>query len=179
MSIAEYFENAKGRGILSTANSDGEVDAAVYGKPKIIDENTIAFIMRDRRTHANVQSNPHAAYLFMEHEGGGYKGIRLYLTKVHEEQDTERLYALRRPDHNAIAETREERGPLFLVLFNIDAVRPITPRGGNPLEQGDAATHEGNAVAAFRGRGSGSSTERLIVERRAEKEDEDQKDKRF
>ncbi|MHC1728160.1 MAG: AbrB/MazE/SpoVT family DNA-binding domain-containing protein [Syntrophobacteraceae bacterium] len=35
-------------------------------------------------------------------------------------------------------------------------------------------------VAAFRGRGSGRySTERLIVERRAEKEDEDQKGKRF
>jgi AbrB family looped-hinge helix DNA binding protein len=35
-------------------------------------------------------------------------------------------------------------------------------------------------VAAFRGRGSGRySTERLIVERRAEREDEDQKEKRF
>ena len=35
-------------------------------------------------------------------------------------------------------------------------------------------------VAAFRGRGSGRySTERLIVERRTEREDEDQKDKRF
>ncbi len=35
-------------------------------------------------------------------------------------------------------------------------------------------------VAAFRGRGSGRySTERLIVERRAEREDEDQKGKRF
>jgi AbrB family looped-hinge helix DNA binding protein len=37
-----------------------------------------------------------------------------------------------------------------------------------------------DSVAAFRGRGSGRySTERLIAERRAEKEDEDQKDKRF
>jgi AbrB family looped-hinge helix DNA binding protein len=37
-----------------------------------------------------------------------------------------------------------------------------------------------NPVAAFRGRGSGRySTERLIEERRAEKEDENQKDKCF
>jgi hypothetical protein len=134
MSIAEYFENAKGRGILATANNDGEVDAAVYAKPKIIDENTIAFIMCDRQTHANVRSNPRASYLFVEHEGGGYKGVRLNLTKVHEEQDTQRLYSLRRPDHNALPASEEDRGPLFLVTFKIDRIRPITPKGENPLK---------------------------------------------
>jgi len=138
MTIAEYFEKTQGRGILATADKDGNVDAAVYAKPKILDDNSIAFIMRDRLTHANVDSNPHASYLFLEHEGGGYKGIRLTLTKTHEEKDSERLYALRRPDHNAIQETEEERGPLFLVVFKIDGIRPITPKGGNPLE-GDAS----------------------------------------
>ena len=134
MNIAEYFQNAQGRGILATADKDGNVDAAVYAKPKILGENTIAFIMRDRLTHANVTSNPHASYLFVEHEGGGYKGIRLTLTKMDEEKDSERLYALRRPDHNNTRETEEERGPLFLVTFKIDGIRPMTPRGGNPLE---------------------------------------------
>jgi hypothetical protein len=134
MSITEYFENAKGRGILATADKEGNVDAAVYAKPKILDDNTIAFIMRDRLTHANVSSNPHASYLFVEHEGGGYKGIRLSLTKMREEKDSELLYALRRPDHNALRETKEERGPLYLVIFKIDRIRPITPKGGNPLE---------------------------------------------
>jgi hypothetical protein len=134
MSIAEYFQNAHGRGILATADKDGNVDAAVYAKPKIIGDNSIAFIMRDRLTHANVNSNPHASYLFVEHEGGGYKGIRLTLTKTDEEKDSERLYALRRPDHNAMRETEDERGPLFLVTFKIDGIRPITPKGGNPLE---------------------------------------------
>lgn len=134
MNIGEYFQSAQGRGILATADKEGNVDAAVYAKPKILDDGTIAFIMRDRLTHANVNSNPHASYLFMEHEGGGYKGIRLTLTKIHEEKDSERLYALRRPDHNAIHENEEERGPLFLVVFRIEGVRPITPKGGNPLE---------------------------------------------
>jgi hypothetical protein len=135
MSIAEYFQTAQGRGILATADKDGNVDAAVYAKPKILDDGTIAFIMRDRLTHANVNSNPHASYLFVEHEGGGYKGIRLTLTKIHEEKDSERLYALRRPDHNAIRETEDDRGPLFLVVFRIDGIRPVTPRSGNPLEE--------------------------------------------
>ena len=135
MSIQEYFENAKGRGILATADREGNVDAAVYAKPKIFDENTIAFIMRDRLTHANVKSNPRATYLFVENEGGGYRGIRLYLTWLYEEEDSERLYELRRADHNEIWEPEQERGPLFLVVFRIDRMRAITPQGGNPLEE--------------------------------------------
>ena len=139
MSIAEYFENAKGRGILATADNDGNVDAAVYAKPKVMDEDTLAFIMRDRLTHANVRSNPRAAYLFVENDGGGYRGLRLYLTMLYEEKDSERLYALRRSDHNAIQEIGEERGPLFLVVFRIDSIRAMTQRGGNPLEEERAA----------------------------------------
>ncbi|MGC9964902.1 MAG: pyridoxamine 5'-phosphate oxidase family protein [Syntrophobacteraceae bacterium] len=135
MSIAEYFGNVKGRGVLATADKDGNVDTAVYAVPKVFDENTIAFIMRDRLTHANVASNPHAAYLFLENEGGGYRGLRLYLTKLYEEEDSERLYALRRADHNAIRENVEQRGPLFLVVFKIDKIRAITERSRNPLEE--------------------------------------------
>ena len=135
MSIAEYFGNAKGRGVLATADKDGNVDAAVYAKPKVIDENTIAFIMRDRLTHANVNSNPHAAYLFVEDEGDGYRGLRLYMTKLYEEEDTERFYALRRAYDNEIGATAEQGGPLFLVVFRIDRIRAMTQRGGNPLEE--------------------------------------------
>lgn len=126
MSLAEYFRETKGRGILATADDEGRVDAAVYARPHVIDEETVAFIMRDRLTHANVQSNPHAAYLFMEDGSGGYNGLRLFLTKTSEEQDTERLYGLRRQDHNELKEAREERGPLFLVFFRIDKRLPLT-----------------------------------------------------
>jgi hypothetical protein len=124
--LGDYFQNTQGRGVLATADKSGRVDAAVYARPKILDGGTAAFIMRDRLTHANLQSNPHATYLFMEKGSGGYKGKRLFLTKVAEEQDTERLYALRRADHNAIKETPEQRGPLFLAVFRIDKVLPIT-----------------------------------------------------
>lgn len=126
MNLEEYFKNTKGRGILATANSEGYVDAAVYSRPHVIDENTVAFIMRDRLTHANIQSNSHAAYLFMEEGSDGYKGIRLFLTKTAEEQDTERLYSMRLKSHNQIKETKEERGPLFLVFFKVDKILPLT-----------------------------------------------------
>jgi hypothetical protein len=65
MDLAEYFENQKGSGVLATADDQGRVDAAVYARPHVIDSETIAFIMPDRLTHHNLQSNNHAAYLFI------------------------------------------------------------------------------------------------------------------
>jgi hypothetical protein len=93
MDIKKYFEKSRGMGVLSTADDQGRVNAAVYARPHILEDGSLAFIMRDRLTHHNLQSNPHAAYLFRE-EGAGYKGIRLHLTKIHEESGTERVHEL-------------------------------------------------------------------------------------
>ena len=51
MDIKDYFENAEGNGILSTADGKGKVDAAIYSRPHFMDDGTIALIMRDRLTH--------------------------------------------------------------------------------------------------------------------------------
>ena len=58
MNLRDYFESVKGHGVLATADKDGRVDVAVYARPHFIDDETIAFIMRDRLTHHNLQSNP-------------------------------------------------------------------------------------------------------------------------
>ena len=126
MDLGEYFENQKGAGVLATADDQGRVDVAVYARPHVIDTETIAFIMPDRLTHRNLQSNSHAAYLFME-EGPGYKGIRLFLTKVREEQDSELLHSIRRKRY---ASEREEEGESrFLVFFKVDKVLPLIGAG--------------------------------------------------
>jgi hypothetical protein len=87
MELKTYFENKNGMGVLSTADDKGTVNSAVYARPHIFDDGTVAFIMRDRLSHHNLTSNPHAAFLFREN-GPGYKGVRLHLTKTREEQDT-------------------------------------------------------------------------------------------
>ena len=122
MELEEYFENAKGMGVLATADDEGKVDAAVYSRPHFIDENTIAFIMPHRLTHVNLQSNPHAAYLFAE-QGSQTKGKRLFLTKVKEEQDPELIAKLRRGRHG------KEDTQRFLVYFEIDKVLPLIGAG--------------------------------------------------
>lgn len=121
MDLKAYFEEKNGLGILATADSDGKVDLAVYGKPHFMEDGTIALIMADRLTHHNLQSNNNAAYMFME-DGSGYKGIRLFLTKINEEQDSDRLYAIRSKKYPS---KKEEGKTRFLVFFTIDKQLPL------------------------------------------------------
>jgi pyridoxamine 5'-phosphate oxidase-like protein len=123
MELKTYFENAEGLGILSTADSSGNVDAAIYARPHFMDDGTIAMIMRDRLTHHNLESNPHACYMFIE-KGAGYHGKRLFLTKAREEQDSELLQTLRRRQY--IQETDESR---YLVFFQVDKELPLVGAG--------------------------------------------------
>jgi hypothetical protein len=126
MDLGEYFENLKGTGVLATADDQGQLDVAVYAKPHVIDRETVAFIMPDRLTHRNLQSNDHAAYLFME-EGSGYKGMRLFLSKVREEEDSELLQSIRRRRY--ATEKGEEEQSRFLVFFKVDKVLPLIGAG--------------------------------------------------
>ena len=122
MTLSEYFEKTKGTGVLATADASGQVDAAVYARPHFLDDHTVAFVMADRLSHRNLQSNPHAAYLFIEH-GEGYRGKRLQLTQVLEETDPKKIQALRR--RPLPAECGYESESRFLVHFRIDRVRPL------------------------------------------------------
>jgi len=119
MDFKEYFKDTKGYGVLATSDTQGHVDVAIYASPHVMDAGTLAFIMRRRRSYQNLQSNPHAAYLFIEKEAG-YTGKRLYLTKVKEETDPEVIAAIRRKH-------RTHTGPnddAYLVHFQVDETRP-------------------------------------------------------
>ncbi len=124
MNLSEYFENTTGRGVLTTADSDGNVDAAVYSRPHFIDETTIAYIMTDRLTHKNLQSNPHAAYIFVESPSEKFVGKRLYLTKIKEDTDPEAIQKIRWRKTYTVPEDQKDQ-KRFLVFFRIDKVLPL------------------------------------------------------
>lgn len=123
MNLKDYFENTEGTGVMATSDSDGKVDAAIYARPHFMDDGSIAMIMRDRLTHHNLKSNPHACYLFIE-KGPGYKGKRLFLTKLREDQDPELLASLRRRQY--VDETDEAK---FLVFFQLNKELPLIGAG--------------------------------------------------
>lgn len=123
MELKEYFDNKKGIGVLATADSEGRVNAAVYSRPHFMDDGNIAFIMADRLTHKNLQSNPHAVYLFKE-DGDKYVGKRLYLTKIKEEQNGSLIDKIRRKREYKDGRRYETKSK-FLVYFKIDKVLPL------------------------------------------------------
>ena len=123
MELSRYFEDNKGLGVLATADANGRVDAAIYARPHVVADGSLAFIMRDRLTHNNLTSNPRATYLFIE-EGGGYKGKRLFMTKIREEKESELLYELKRRQY-----PDDDQEDKFLVFFRLDQELPLIGGG--------------------------------------------------
>jgi hypothetical protein len=117
--LQEYFESTKGVGVMATADSEGKVDAAIYSRPHFLEEGTMAFVMRDRLTHHNLQSNAFATFLYIE-EKAGYSGKRLFLKKVREENNPELIKKIKRrtfsDDNEALA---------FLVYFTLEKELPL------------------------------------------------------
>ena len=123
MKLSGYFEKAKGRGVIATSDSKGKVGTAVYGRPHFINEKTVAFIMADRLMHKNLQSNPHASYLFMESKER-YAGKRLYLTKIKEEKDRVLIDKIRRRESCPVYDVYQNE-IRYLVYFHVDKVLPL------------------------------------------------------
>ena len=121
--LKDYFENTKGTGIMATADKEGKVNAAVYSRPHFLEDGSIAFIMRDRLTHHNLQLNPYAAFLFVE-DGPGYRGKRLYLRKSREEENSDLIQSLSRRDYKS-----DDTSARFLVVFEVDKVLPLIGAG--------------------------------------------------
>jgi len=125
MNLSAYFEDNKGIGILSTAGSDGDVNAAVYAKPHVLGGDTIGFIMRDRLSRANLQQNKRAHYLFVE-EGGKASGIRLHIELISETDEEEVLQKYSR--RKGAAGDQEDR---YFATFTVN--RALRLIGGDEI----------------------------------------------
>jgi Pyridoxamine 5'-phosphate oxidase len=123
INLKDYFENTRGLGVLATADSKGDVDVAVYSRPHVFNPETIAFIMADKRSHQNLQSNPKAAYLFRE-DAAGYRGKRIYITKTEEVKNSPLISELRRKKRDLSED--DDGKDRFLVYFRITDIRPLT-----------------------------------------------------
>jgi hypothetical protein len=118
----EYFENLQGVGILATSDSDGVVDLAIYSKPHVIDDSTVAFVMKERLSHQNLKSNPNAAYMFIE-KGDGYRGKRFYLTETREETNSSLVEEFRKKQPQICPASDDSNK--YLVFFQVNDVWPL------------------------------------------------------
>ncbi len=122
MTIQEYLQSVTGKGILSTADSSGKVNAAIYAKPQVMENGQLAFIMRERLTYHNLQANPFANYLFIE-DGDGYKGVRLFLEKVGEDTNPELIAQMTK--RNLPPEVDQAKGKKYLLFFSLEKILPL------------------------------------------------------
>lgn len=118
MKLEQYFATTKGTGVMATCDGKGEVNTAIYSRPHVLGKDEVAFIMLDRRSHANLMENQQACYLFLE-EGHAYQGLRLYMSFLDEKTDQELIRSMsrrpKRPDEG-------EQEKKFLVRFRVNKV---------------------------------------------------------
>ena len=117
MTLKDYFSNTQGMGILSTADGQGNVTSAIYARPAVLADGTVAFLMRERLSYKNIGVNPHAIYMFIE-SGGGYQGARLYLQKIDEIDNPQLAQQMTR--QSLTPEQDQEKGPKHLVRFSVE-----------------------------------------------------------
>lgn len=82
--VLAFFNKRPRNCLLCTANKNGDVNVAAYGTPQMIDENTVAFAARDRRSYQYLLENPKAAIIVVDpgeikHDS---KAVRVYLELI-------------------------------------------------------------------------------------------------
>jgi len=89
--VMAFFNKRPRNCLICTADHKGTVNVAVYGSPRMINEDTVVLAVRNNRTYQNLQKNPKAAIIVVEpgeikHDS---KAVRVYLevTAVETEGD--------------------------------------------------------------------------------------------
>jgi hypothetical protein len=126
MTLKEYFDRTSGLCVLSSADGEGKVTTAVYSAPRVMEDGSVAFIMRERLTYRNLSENAHAACMFVA-AGGAYRGLRLFLRKMREDNDPALIAKMTR--RHLTPEEDRQKGPKHLVVFHVDKVLPLIGAG--------------------------------------------------
>ena len=115
-------------GTLSTANYEGDVNVAVFGSPRMIDEDTVVMGIGENRSYRNLQRNPKAVFIVMEpgESMSDWKGARVYLEAVDMETQGEFYDQIR---YNIAKVAGKEAADAIAIhaaiRFKITEVRPL------------------------------------------------------
>ena len=113
-------------GTLSTANTEGEVNVAVFGSPRMIDENTVVMGIGQNRSFRNLERNPRAVFIVMEpgETVMDWKGARVYLEAT--DMETEGNFYDEIKQNIAKAAGKQAADMIHAAIrFKITEVRPI------------------------------------------------------
>ena len=128
--LMKMFNKRPRIGALATANKLGEVNAAVFGSPQMIDENTVVMGIGENRSFRNLQMNPKAVFIVMEPGESvmDWKGARVYLEATDLQAEGEFCDQIKQ----GIAKAAGQKAADMIhaaVRFKITDVRPIVDMG--------------------------------------------------
>ena len=124
--VMEFFNKRPRNCLISTANSKGDVNVAVYGSPRMIDENTVVLAVRGNRTYRYLSENPKASIIVVEpgeitHSS---KAVRVYLELISIETEGPLLKEFK--DNLAKRMGKDAADALQAAIrFEITEVRPL------------------------------------------------------
>ncbi len=122
MKLQDMFP-AGGRGVIAASDSSGNVNIAVYAKPHVVDDRTVAWGMTEGRTWAYVKENPKAAYLYMN-PGPGYSGVRLQLSLKEFHESGDLLEAVKTHTAEIVSPAAAE-AVRHVAYFKVEEIRPL------------------------------------------------------
>lgn len=128
--LMDYFNKQPRIGLLSTANKEGLVDAAIFGSPMMVDEKTVVMGLGENRTFAYLQENPNAVYTIVESGETimDWKGLRVYLKMKEYATSGEMLDNYRKQIAGVVGEDAASMVHAS-VTFEVGEVRPLVDMG--------------------------------------------------
>ena len=122
MTLSDIFK-AGGSGVIATSDSKCVPNMAIFARPNLIDNNTVAWGMTEGRTYRNLKENPNAAFLYME-PGGSYTGVRLGL-KLKEIKESGELLEQIKSKTARIVGQRGADAVKYVAFFEVTEIRPL------------------------------------------------------
>jgi hypothetical protein len=124
--LMEAFNRRPRIGSLATADSKGDVNAAVFGSPQMLDENTVVMGIGRNRSLANLEDNPKAVFIFMEPAQSAleWKGARVYLDVESIEKEGP-LFDRIKAQIRKVAGDRSADAMHAALRFKIREIRPL------------------------------------------------------
>jgi len=128
--LMKYFNKQPRLGILSTANKSGQVNAAYFGSPQMVDEKTVVMGLGQNRTLSYLKENPNALYTIMEPGATvtEWKGVRIYLKCVGLETSGAKLDEIKAKISQMAGEGAAQMIKAA-VTFEVGEIRPLADFG--------------------------------------------------
>lgn len=128
--LVDYFNKQPRIGLLSSANKEGKVDAAIFGSPMMLDEKTVVMGLGENRTFEYLQENPNAVYTIVEQGETimDWKGLRVYLKMKEYATSGETLETYKKQ----VAKVAGEDAAAMIhatVTFEVAEIRPLIDMG--------------------------------------------------